>query len=198
MGITKKFLQSIEIPDNKIEPILEEHANAIAGLTADRDKYKEQAAQLANVEKELVKAQAKVEDYESLQDSLKKLRVEYADFKADVENKNLRALKEKAYSKLLSEAGIPEKRHEKIIKVTDLSEIEIDEKGVIKDSKKYVDSIKDEWSDFVVTKTVKGADVPNPPTNVGGNSFEKMSLAEKMAFANDHPDSPEVKTWLNE
>lgn len=197
MGITKKFLQSIEIPDNKIEPILEEHANAIAGLTADRDKYKEQADRLANVEKELVKAQAKVEDYETIQESLKKVRAEYADFKAGVESKNLQSLKEKAYSKVLSQAGIPEKRHGAIIRVTDFSKIELDEDNNIKDSKKHVDEAKDVWADFVVTQTVKGADVANPPTNTCGSTFEKMSLADKMAFANANPDSTEVKAYLN-
>ena len=198
MGVTKKFLQSIEIPDNKIEPILEEHANAIAGLTADRDKYKEQAERLAGVEKELVKAQTKVEDYEALQESLKKIRTEFNDYKADVEAKNTRTMKEKAYSKLLSEAGVPEKRHEKIIKVTDLSDLEIDENGSAKDKKKHIDSIKAEWADFVITQTEKGADVANPPTNTGGSTFEKMSLADKMAFANANPDNAEVKAYLND
>ena len=50
MGLTKKFLQSMEIPDSKIESIFEEYSNAIAGLTADRDKYKEQGEKLASVE----------------------------------------------------------------------------------------------------------------------------------------------------
>lgn len=197
MGVTKKFLQSLEIPDNKIESVLEEHAAAIAGITADRDKYKEQAERLVNAEKELVKAQAKVEDYEALQESLKKVRAEYADFKAGVESKNLQALKEKAYKTILTEAGIPEKRHDKIIKVTDLSEIEVDDKGNIKDRKKYVDGAKEEWADFVVTQIEKGADVANPPSNTGGETFEKMSLADKMAFANANPDNAEVKAYLN-
>lgn len=197
MGVTKNFLQSIEIPDNKIEPILKEHANAIAGLTADRDKYKEQADRLANVEKELVKAKAKVEDYETIQKSLKKVRDEYADFKAGVESKNLQSLKEKAYSKLLSEAGVPEKLHDKIIKVTDLSEFEIDENGNAKDKTKHINGIKSDYSEFIVTQTERGADVANPPSNIGGSTFEKMSLAEKMRFANENPENAEVKNWLS-
>lgn len=197
MALTKKFLQSIEIPDNKIDSIFEEHAASISGITAERDKYKEQAERLAGVEKELVKAQAKVEDYDTLKEDLKKVRIAFDDYKAGVEAKNTRTMKEKAYSKLLSEAGVPEKRHEKIIKVTDLSDLEIDENGNAKDKKKHIDSIKAEWSDFVITQTEKGADVPNPPSNTGGGTFEKMSLAEKMAFANDNPDNAEVIAYLN-
>ena len=198
MALTKKFLQSIEIPDNKIDSIFEEHAASISGITAERDKYKEQAERLAGVEKELVKAQAKVEDYEAVQESLKKIRTEFADFKAGVESKNLQSLKEKAYSKVLSRAGIPEKRHGAIIRVTDFSKIELDEDNNIKDGKKHVYEAKDVWADFVVTQIAKGADVANPPTNTGGSTFEKMSLAEKMAFANANPDNAEVKAYLND
>lgn len=197
MGITKKFLQSMEIPDSKIELIFDEYANAIAGITADRDKYKEQADKLASVEKELVKAQAKAEELETVSEQLKKVRAEYADFKAGIESKNLQSLKEKAYSKVLSQAGIPEKRHGAIIRVTDFSKIELDEGNNIKDVKKHVDEAKAVWADFVITQTEKGADVANPPTNTGGSTFEKMSLADKMAFANANPDSAEVKAYLN-
>lgn len=197
MGITKKFLQSMEIPDSKIELIFDEYANAIAGITADRDKYKEQADKLASVEKELVKAQAKAEELETVSEQLKKVRAEYADYKAGVESKNLQSLKEKAYSKVLSQAGIPEKRHGAIIRVTDFSKIELDEENNIKDVQKHVDEAKDVWADFVVTQTVKGADVANPPSNIGGSTFEKMSLAEKMRFANENPENAEVKNWLS-
>lgn len=198
MALTKKFLQSIEIPDNKIDSIFEEHAASISGITAERDKYKEQAERLASVEKELVKAQAKVEDYDTLKEDLKKVRTAFDDYKAGVEAKNTRTMKEKAYSKVLSQAGIPEKWHGAIIRVTDFSKIELDEENNIKDGKKHVDEAKDVWADFVVTQTVKGADVANPPTNTGGGTFEKMSLAEKMAFANANPDNAEVKAYLND
>ncbi len=197
MGVTKKFLQSIEIPDNKIELIFDEYANAIAGITADRDKYKEQADKLASVEKELVKAQAKAEELETVSEQLKKVRAEYADYKAGVDADKVKAVKEKVYSKVLSQAGIPEKWHGAIIRVTDFSKIELDEENNIKDGKKHVDEAKDVWADFVVTQTVKGADVANPPTNTGGSTFEKMSLAEKMRFANENPENAEVKNWLS-
>lgn len=197
MALTKKFLQSLEIPDNKIDLIFEEHAASISGITAERDKYKEQAEKLAGVEKELVKAQAKAEELETVSEQLKKVRAEYADYKAGVDADKVKAVKEKAYSKLLSEAGVPEKLHDKIIKVTDLSEFEIDENGNAKDKTKYINEIKSDYSEFIVTQTERGADVPNPPSNTGGGTFEKMSLAEKMAFANDNPDNAEVIAYLN-
>lgn len=197
MGITKKFLQSMEIPDSKIELIFDEYANAIAGITADRDKYKEQADKLASVEKELVKAQAKAEELETVSEQLKKVRAEYADFKAGVDADKVKAVKEKAYRQLLQETGISEKAIDKIIKVTDLSGVEVDDKNNVKDKTEIIKNIKTEWSDFIITQTERGADVANPPSNIGGSTFEKMSLAEKMRFANENPENAEVKNWLS-
>ena len=197
MGITKKFLQSMEIPDNKIELIFDEYANAIAGITADRDKYKEQADKLASVEKELVKAQAKAEELETVSEQLKKVRAEYADYKAGVDADKVKAVKEKAYRQLLQETGISEKAIDKIIKVTDLSGVEVDDKNNVKDKAEIIKNIKTEWSDFIITQTERGAEVANPPTNTGGSTFEKMSLAEKMRFANENPENAEVKNWLS-
>lgn len=197
MGITKKFLQSIEIPDSKIELIFDEYANAIAGITADRDKYKEQADKLASVEKELVKAQAKAEELETVSEQLKKVRAEYADYKAGVDADKVKAVKEKAYRQLLQETGISEKAIDKIIKVTDLSGVEVDDKNNVKDKTEIIKNIKTEWSDFIITQKERGADVANPPSNIGGSTFEKMSLAEKMRFANENPENAEVKNWLS-
>lgn len=197
MGITKKFLQSMEIPDSKIELIFDEYANAIAGITADRDKYKEQADKLASVEKELVKAQAKAEELETVSEQLKKVRAEYADYKAGVDADKVKAVKEKAYRQLLQETGISEKTIDKIIKVTDLSGVEVDDKNNVKDKTEIIKNIKTEWSDFIITQTERGADVANPPSNIGGSTFEKMSLAEKMRFANENPENAEVKNWLS-
>lgn len=197
MGITKKFLQSMEIPDSKIELIFDEYANAISGITADRDKYKEQADKLASVEKELVKAQAKAEELETVSEQLKKVRAEYADYKAGVDADKVKAVKEKAYRQLLQEAGISEKAIDKIIKVTDLSGVEVDDKNNVKDKTEIIKNIKTEWSDFIITQTERGADVANPPSNIGGSTFEKMSLAEKMRFANENPENAEVKNWLS-
>lgn len=197
MGLTKKFLQSMEIPDSKIELIFEEYSNAIAGITADRDKYKEQAEKLASVEKELVKAQAKAEELETVSEQLKKVRAEYADFKAGVDADKVKAVKEKAYRQLLQETGVSEKAIDKIIKVTDLSGVEVDDKNNVKDKTEIIKNIKTEWSDFIITQTERGAEVANPPTNTGGSTFEKMSLAEKMRFANENPENAEVKNWLS-
>ena len=71
------------------------------------------------------------------------------------------------------------------------------EDGKIKDTKSLDDLTSGALASLVgQTKTV-GADVAHPPASIGSNSFEGMGLTEKMKFANEHPNDPAVKAWLN-
>ena len=47
--------------------------------------------------------------------------------------------------------------------------------GKIKDADGLKKSIKEEWSDFIVTQSEQGAQTANPPQNTGG---AKMTMAE--------------------
>lgn len=203
MGLSKKMLRSMELDDDKITQILDAHTAVIDEIAAERDKfkadaekYKAESERLANVEKDLLKAQAKVEEAEDNADKLKNLKAEFEQYKADVKAKEVAGVTEKAYRGLLKEAGIADKYFDKIIKVTDLSKIKLDKDNKIEDSGNIVNGIKSEWSEFVVTQGTQGANVANPPANTGGGTFETMSLAEKMAYANDNPNSAEVQAWL--
>lgn len=203
MALTKKMLQAMEISDDKIEQILDAHGDTVKGLTDTRDtlqseldKANAELKRLENVEKDLVKANAKLEEVSDMEQKYKALEKEYSDYKADVVEKTTKASKEKAYRDLLSKANISEKRHDSIIKVTDLNSVILDKDGNVKNSDELLKDIESEWSDFKVTETKQGANVANPPSNNGGSTFEKMSLAEKMAYANENPDNSEVRAWL--
>lgn len=204
MALTRKMLKAMELDDDKISQIIDAHQSTIDEIAqerdtykADADKYKAEAERLGSVEKDLVKAQAKLEEADETSEKLKKLQDEFNTYKADVSAKATKAQKEKIYRALLAEAGISDKRFDSIIKVSDLSNIEIDKDGKVKDSDSIVESIKSEWADFIVTKDKQGADVSKPPASTGGDTFDKMSLAEKMAYANENPDNAEVKAWLD-
>lgn len=188
MALTKKMLQAMDLTEDKIDQIIEAHRSTINGLTDERDalkadveKYKAEAERLASVEKDLVKAQAKLEDAEKTSEKLKALQSEYEDYKADVNAKATQAQKEKAYKELLKEAGVSEKRYESIIKVSDLSGVEIDKDGKVKDAKALVDNIKSEWADFIVTEGAKGASTPNPPSNQGLKTYSKDDIKHMSA-----------------
>ena len=203
MSLTRKFLKAMELDDDKISQIIDAHQATIDEIAKERDSFKAEAEkfkadseQLESVKKELVKAEAKLEDAEKDSAKLKELETEFSNYKADINAKTTQAAKEKAYKEVLKEAGVSEKRFDSIIKVSDLSKIELDKDGKAKSSDKLLENIKSEWADFIVTEGKQGADVSNPPGSEGTNTFESMSLAEKMAYANENPNNAEVQAWL--
>ena len=185
MALTKKMLLAMDLTEDKIEQIIEAHRATINGLTDERDalkadveKYKAQADKAASVEKDLLKAQAKLEDAEKTAEKLKALQDEFDNYKADVDAKATKASKEKAYRELLKEAGVSEKRFDAIVKIADLSGVELDADGKIKDSKSIVDGIKSEWADFIVKEGTQGASTATPPSNDNNTDYDKLSDAD--------------------
>lgn len=171
MGFTRKFLSAMGIEADKVDEIINAHIEVVDGLKEERDNFKKDAEKLADVEKELTKANDKLakngegetvskEDYD-------KLKKEYDDYKADITAKNTRTEKENAFRELLKSVGVSEKRFNAIIKVSDIDGLELDKDGKIKDAEKHTENVKSEWADFIETTTTKGANTANPPANNG-------------------------------
>ena len=199
MALTRKFLSAMGIEEEKIEQIISAHTEVTNALKEERDSYKEQAEQYATVKKELNELKKQTADADEKNPWKVKydaLKEEYDGYKTDIEKKQTEANKSKALKSLLKEIGINEKRIDAVAKVTDISSIKLGEDGKIVDVDKLKDNLTKEWSDFIVTEGEKGAKVATPPANDGGNNFDKMSLAEKMAYANENPNAEEVKNWL--
>ena len=197
MSLTRKFLASKGIDAEVIDEIITAHTETISGLKDELDKAKEyraKAEKFDEVEKELkdLKEEVKKNDGKSYE----ALKQEYDEFKAKVEGEKTKAAKEKAYREILKDASLNEKGIEKAIKYADWEKIELDDAGKLKNAKDHINAAKEEWSDYVTTTTQKGAETVNPPENRGDDGFSKMSLAEKMEYANDHPNDQAVKTWL--
>lgn len=188
MALTRKMLSAMGIDDDKQDEIINAHIEVVNALKEDRDKYKADSRKAEKLQKEFdelnesmkngerspykVKYEAKVEEY----DDLKK---QFDDYKADVSAKELEAKKSAAYRELLKNAGVSDKRINSIIKVTDLSKVELDDDGKIKDAEEHTKSIKTEWSDFIVTESEQGAHTANPPQNNGGNKLTRAEIYKK-------------------
>lgn len=178
MSLTRKFLtEKLGLESDAVEQIIMAHTETVNGLKEqidDYDKLKKKAQKLEETEKELADLKAEVaknsdKDY----DSLKK---EFDDYKADIERKQVRAEKEKAYKAILADAGIPEKHHAKILKYSDVDAVELDEKGNIKTAKDIMKSIVAEWGDHIETTGKKGADTSTPPVNASNKTLSKEEI----------------------
>lgn len=199
MALTQKMLQAMDIPEEKIDQIIEAHKETVNGLKADRDKYKEDAEKLPDVQKQLDEANKKLEKVESgdWENKYNTLKGEYDGFKADTEKKAVQAKKEAAYRKLLKDAGVSESRIDTIIKVSGsvIDGLKFDKDDAVEDSEKLTGDIKKEWADFIQTTSVKGANVSNPPANNGGNDVKKPSRATELVakYRNEHYGNPVAK-----
>ena len=192
----KEILSAANVPlENMytaITKIMEGHIASLDALREERDKYKVDAEKLPQVQKELDTLKATPVDdykvkYESEHTALEELKTQIA-------KDNLNRQKSTLYRKLLTESGIDEKRLDAVLRLTDLDKIEIKD-GKLTNKDALVKGIKSEWSDYIVDEKMKGASPATPPSG-DPNTFENMSLAEKMKYANEHPTDAAVQNWL--
>ena len=176
MALTRKFLSAMGIEDDKVDEIITAHTDTVNALKEQRDKYKEDAEKLPAVQKKLDELEAQNDKEDPYKEKYEKLQVEFDTFKEGVENEKIKAKKNKAYRELIKKAGVSEKRIDAIMKVTNIDNVELDEKGEIKDADKITENIKKEWSDFIVTESQKGADTTTPPASTGGTTMTKEEI----------------------
>lgn len=155
--------------DEKLSSLLDVFHGEIDSIKDERDELKNELAEL--------KKNDKTSEWEEKYNGLKK---EYEEYKESREQEATKSKKETAYRALLKEAGVSEKRIDSIIKVTDISSIEIDENGAVKDSENHKKTISTEWADFIVSQDTKGANTETPPNNAGGQNtdLESLSMAD--------------------
>lgn len=157
-----------------VNEIIEGHTTSIEALREERDSYKEKAQKVEGLEKQLEKAQKDLKEAtsdeaeEKYKTKYEMLKDEFKEFKKSIEEKATKENKTKAYKDILKEAGISEKRLEAVLKVSDVDSLEFDDEGKVKDKDELLKGIKEEWSDFIQTADVKGANTDNPPENTGG------------------------------
>lgn len=196
MGLTRKFLTALGIEADKVDEIITAHTEVTDGLKAERDSYKADAEKLAGVQAELdsMKADKEKDGKDPWKVKYEALKEDFDAYKNQQTEKETKARKEAAYKKLLQDAGVAEKRIAAVLRVTDLDAIELDKDGNVKDAEKHTDSIKAEWSDFIQTTSVKGANTVTPPQNGGASAVTKADIlkikdtTERQRMIAEHHD----------
>ena len=168
MSLTRKMLKAMGIEEEKIDQIIEAHSETVDSLKADRDSYKEDAEKLKDVQKELDDLKAKGDDgWKEKHDALK---VEFDQYKNDVQAKETKAAKEAAYRDILKDANLSEKGIEKAVKYAEWDKIELGEDGKLKGANDHIKAVREECAEYVTTTTTTGAKTSNPPANNGGKT----------------------------
>lgn len=163
MALTRKMLKAMGIDDEKIDQIIEAHTETVDALKDERDKYREDAEKLPEVQKKLDAASKLNSGDESYKVKYDALKEDFEKYKGEVTAKETKGAKEKALKELLKKIGISEKRIGSVVKVTDLEKIKLDKDGKITDADALEKSIRDEWADFIVTEGEKKPAPETPP-----------------------------------
>lgn len=183
MALTRKYLAALGIEADKIDEIISAHSETVEGLKAERDQYKKDAEKLPDVQAKLDKASADLKEAAPYKEKYDKEHEEFETFKNEQTAKETKEKKTEAYKELLKEAGVSDKHINAVLKVTNLDEVELDDKGKVKDSEKKIESVKEEWSDFITTTEKKGADTATPPAGSGdapAGSSEARKIYEEL------------------
>ena len=167
MALTQKMLKAMGIEDDQREQILDAHQEVLESIKSERDEFKKLAEQVPDLQRQLEEAKAASDDSEWEQKYQDEHQA-FEDYKAQVASEKAEADKAQAYRGMLMAAGIDPKRIDAIMRVTDLSQVEMED-GKLKDTEKLQESAKQEWADFVVKSNTQGSNPATPPTKPSPN-----------------------------
>lgn len=172
------------------------HLGVVDPLKDDVTRYKADAEKLPAVQKELDDLKGKGDD--GYKEKYESEHQAFEDYKTSVAAEKTTAAKEKALETALKKVGIADKRLQSVARLCKgdglLDKLELDDKGAIKDSDKLEASLKESYSDYIVTTSTQGANTANPPAGNGGSgsitaeAFKKMGYADRLKLKKESPE----------
>lgn len=182
MSLTRKALKAMGLTDEQIDSVIDMHTESTDAIKADRDKYKEEAAKLPDVQRQLDEANSKIaaaekDDYKGKYEAEK---AAHDKLKTEVQTKETTAKKSTAFKAMLKEKGYSDNAITKITKYGGYVDgIELDEKGAIKESDKLLTSIESEWGEYKPTEK-HVTHTPNVPNQQANGEGQKTSRAAQI------------------
>lgn len=163
MAFSRKMLKAMGIEDEKIDTIIEAHAETVNALKAERDEYKSQAEKVDTSK-----------DWKAEYEAVNKA---FESFKKSQGERDTRTAKESALREVYRQAGIAGKYIPKLLKIADYEDIEVNKDGKLKNHDRMVESAKADYAEFVATTVTKGAETATPP-DTGKPTMTKAEIAK--------------------
>lgn len=199
MGFTRKFLKDLGVDSEVIDQIVTEHRGTVDGLKDELDSLRAEIESGKGIKKELDELKEKSQADASYKEKYDALKKEFTQYKSDIAGEKVAATKTEAYRKVLKEAGISEKRIDSVIRLAKadgiLDALELDGES-LKNLEAVTDAVKANYGEYIESVKEVGANIPNPPAKTEPNTFKEMSLADKMLYANEHPNDASVASFL--
>lgn len=180
MALSRRMLKALGIDDEKIDQIIEAHAETVDGLKEKLAKAEADAATLEAVTKERDELKAGGDFKKKFEDEHKA----FEDFKKDIANKETRAAKEKAVRAYLETKNITGGNLDIAMRglSAEIDAAELDGEK-IKDTKQLDELIGGTFKGLVVTTTQTGTQTATPPANTGGTMTKEQIMSIKDTAA---------------
>ena len=184
MGFQRKWLDGILTNEDmsakeKANAIMDEHLSQMGEVKDERDNLKKQVTEAETKAADLQKQLDGVNGGEDYKKKYEDEHKAFEDFKKQTASEAELSKIMAAHRRLLIDEGISEKRIDAIQKVTDFSKMKLDKDGNLDGAADIRKSIAEEWGDFKVTVTEKGAAVANPPKTGKPTKTKEEILAIK-------------------
>lgn len=175
MALTRKMLKAMGIEDDKIDQIIEAHAETVDALKAEATTAKEAAGKLSEVQKELDALKAKGDD--GYKAKYEKEHADYEAYKAEQAAAQAKAARESATRAYFESKGIKGKNLDIALRGcgAEVDALELDN-GKIKDAKALDDLIAGTYAGLVQTAETHGTDTDNPPANGASTGWTKEKI----------------------
>lgn len=169
MALTRKLLKGMGLTEEQIDSVIDAHTETVDALKTQIKNLEGNADTLRDVQKEL-------DSYKNGKDwkaEFDKEHKAFESFKSEVASKEQLAAKQAAFRKMLSDENIPDKFHDRILKMTDFDSMELDGNS-FKDEAAQRQNIQTEWGEFKATTTNHGDKPDTPPS--GNHAMTKQEI----------------------
>ena len=171
MALTRKMLKGMGLTDEQVDAIIEGHQETVTGLRS----------QITNPTPK-PEPKEKGKNINTQSEEQDEWKTKYEQLVAENELKEENRKKEEALKALLADSKLSDKGQAKALKYTSLDDIELGQDGKIKGGKRLLDTLCEEWSDYVTEENTEGTETESSGggNNSGGSSGTKMTREEIM------------------
>lgn len=170
MALTRKFLKSLGLDEDKVEAIIDAHTESTDALKQQRDEANGKIAELESItqERDTLKTQL-----EKAGDAAK-IQAEFEAYKSGIEKEKAQAGKKNAMIGALKNAGVRPEFVDLLIDKVDMDKVEM-EGETAKNAEALISPIKASYSGLFGEITTGGVPPIAPPTG-GGKTYTKDQI----------------------
>lgn len=196
MALTRSMLKAMGIEPEKVDEIIGAHVESIDALKDQISELKETAKEVDKLKAENERLKEEQPNGDEWEEKYQTEHEAFEAYKKEIKTQETTRAKLDKFRTLLDEVGLTGKLAETIIKTQDMDKIELTDDGELSGADALKGTLEADWKDYIGQSRTGGTTLEDPPAGDPANDFGKMTLSQKMQYANEHPDAREVVKWM--